>query len=71
MCVWCISRLLKTSCKLKLLDIWGSSSIHIETLQMLPVTDLEQLYISQSSVAKYTGIEIIMQKVITVMIPVS
>ena len=58
-----IFRLLKASTKLKLLDLRGSSSIKCHTIQCLPATDLQQLYLSLSSVAKYTGIEIIMAKV--------
>ncbi|KAK2141372.1 hypothetical protein LSH36_1113g00011 [Paralvinella palmiformis] len=57
-----LHRLLKASTKLKLFDLRGSSSIKCHTIQCLPATDLQQLYLSLSSVAKYTGIEIIMAK---------
>jgi len=60
----CLS-LLKTSFGLKTLDIRGCTSVTCESLQSLPVTDLQQLFISSSSAAKYEGIEIIMTKVIS------
>lgn len=57
-----LHRILKRSYALKLLDIRGCTSVTCESLQSLPITDLEQLFISSSSAAKYEGIEIIMTK---------
>ena len=56
-------RLLKNACKLKLLDLRGCTHLTSTGLQTLAATDLQSLFISQSSIAKYEGIEIIMQKV--------
>jgi len=58
-----IFRILKRSHCLKLLDLRGWAGLNGDCLQSLPVSDLERLYISGCSLAKYEGIEIIMSKV--------
>ncbi|XP_078605776.1 F-box/LRR-repeat protein 6-like isoform X1 [Branchiostoma floridae x Branchiostoma japonicum] len=59
-----ICRLLKTSYKLKLLDLRGCSNVNTAGLQSLPVTCLEQFFISNTSniCYSYEGIETIIQK---------
>ncbi|XP_078685620.1 uncharacterized protein LOC144918587 isoform X2 [Branchiostoma floridae x Branchiostoma belcheri] len=59
-----ICRLLKTSYKLKLLDLRGCSNISTAGLQSLPVTCLELFFISNTSNIQYSyeGIEVIIQK---------
>ena len=58
-------RILKRSHGLRVLDLRGWTGLNGECLQSLPITDLEKLYISGCSLAKYEGIEIIMTKVET------
>lgn len=58
-----VFRILKRSHCLKLLDLRGWAGLNGDCLQSLPVSDLERLYISGCSLAKYEGIEIIMSKV--------
>ncbi|XP_033105110.1 F-box/LRR-repeat protein 6-like [Anneissia japonica] len=55
-------RLLKTSSKLKHLDLRGCTHITADVLQKLSLDNLEQLFISQCSVSKYEGIAVIVQK---------
>ncbi|XP_066293431.1 F-box/LRR-repeat protein 6-like [Branchiostoma lanceolatum] len=59
-----ICRLLKTSYKLKLLDLRGCSNVNTAGLQSLPVTCLEQFFISNTNniCYSYEGIETIIQK---------
>ncbi len=54
--------MLKNAGKLRLLDLRGCAHLTSTGLQQLTATHLESLFISQSSVAKYDGIEIVMQK---------
>ena len=56
-------RMLKTSEKLKLLDLRGTAHLTTEGIQNLPATDLEHLFLSQSVVTKYNSIEVILHKV--------
>ena len=62
-CLCSLCRLLKSSHSLKLLDLRGSGQVTVQGIQQLPVTDLQHLFLSQSSIAKYDGIEVIVQKV--------
>ncbi|XP_071947842.1 F-box/LRR-repeat protein 6-like isoform X2 [Antedon mediterranea] len=55
-------RLLKTSSKLKHLDLRGCTHITADVLQKLLLDALEELFISQCSVSKYEGIAVIVQK---------
>ncbi|XP_041370677.1 F-box/LRR-repeat protein 6-like isoform X2 [Gigantopelta aegis] len=60
-----ISRLLLTSTQLRLLDLRGCGNVTCEGLLHLPITNLQQLYISQSPIAKsncYSDFEPMIQK---------
>lgn len=57
-----LHRILKRSFGLKLLDLRGCTNITCNSLQSLPIKNLQRLYVSGSSAAKYEGIEIIMTK---------
>jgi len=55
-------RLVKTSTKLKLLDLRGWPQLTCADLQSLPATDLAELYISRCSVTKDEVLEILVAK---------
>jgi len=57
-----LRRLLKTSNKLKLLDLRGWSQLTCADLQNVPATDLTDLYISRCSVANDEGMELVASK---------
>ncbi|XP_064647209.1 F-box/LRR-repeat protein 6-like isoform X2 [Lineus longissimus] len=57
-----LQRMLKTSSHLKLLDLRSCCSVTNHGIQHLPATHLQQLFISQCSIARFEGIQVIMQK---------
>ncbi|XP_072016351.1 F-box/LRR-repeat protein 6-like [Amphiura filiformis] len=57
-----LMRIMKNSRNLKLLDLRGLTHISAKGVQSLTIDHLERLYISQCSLSKYEGIEIVVQK---------
>ncbi|XP_046332797.2 F-box/LRR-repeat protein 6-like [Haliotis rufescens] len=57
-----LSRLLKSSVELRLLDLRGCTNLSTTSLQHLPVTHLVQLHLSQSSVTKYADLDMVFRK---------
>ncbi|XP_067662385.1 F-box/LRR-repeat protein 6-like [Haliotis asinina] len=57
-----LSRLLKSSMELRLLDLRGCTNLSTTSLQHLPVTHLLQLHMSQSSITKYSDLDVVFRK---------
>lgn len=55
-------RILKSSCKLRLLDVRGCSRITSSSLVRIPAWDLEHLFLSGCTGAVNSGLEIVFQK---------